>query len=365
MAVRWKQVMTMLLKGVSQSGTARAAHCSKRDVSRAARVIRECSVDSALLASLSDREVAERWFPARPRERAEGYLHPDLDACVERKGAYRRLPLKLLWYEYRDSAGREGLKAYSYQAFCRMFAARGAVGRDRAFGARAGRQGVHRLDRRLPASDRSGHWPAHEGAGVRRRAPVLGADLRPGDAGPARGVMAGGAPKHAGVVRGRAEHARPGPVRDCGRPHAPRVDGDSRQQAVSGIRRALRDRGRAGARVQATRQGAGAGRPWTWSSGGSSSPRGMRRSARSRIPDDYIGERVMWLNRRHATPGRDSRRERYRGRGTTDAAALLPAEPSGPCQWRKAKVLSDTAISASRRMILLRAPRTGAGGPWT
>ena len=72
MAVRWKQVMTMLLKGVSQSGTARAAHCSKRDVSRAARVIRECSVDSALLASLSDREVAERWFPARPRERAGG-----------------------------------------------------------------------------------------------------------------------------------------------------------------------------------------------------------------------------------------------------------------------------------------------------
>ena len=67
-----------------------------------------------------------------------------------------------------------------------------------------------------------------------------------------------------------------------------------RRQAVSGIRRALRDRGRAGARVQATRQGAGAGRPWTWSSGGSSSPRGRRRSARSWIPDDYIGERVMW-----------------------------------------------------------------------
>lgn len=129
MAVRWKQVMTMLLRGVSQSGTARAARCGKRDVSRAARVIRECSVDSALLASLSDREVAERWFPVRPRERAEGYLHPDLDACVERKGAYRRLPLKLLWYEYRDSAGREGLKAHGYQAFrARVRRARGTVG---------------------------------------------------------------------------------------------------------------------------------------------------------------------------------------------------------------------------------------------
>ena len=248
----------------------------------------------------------------------------------------------------------------------RVFAARAERSeRGRAFGARAGRQGVRRLDRRLPASGRSGHWPAHEGAGVRRRAPVLGVDLRPGDAGPAHGVMAGGAPKHAGVVRGRAEHARPGPVRDCGRPHAPRVDGDPtptggiwNSPGITGPRSCRR----AGSSHETRRWSR---RPWTWSGSGSSSPRGMRRSARSWIPDDYIGERVMWLNRRHATPGRDSRQERYRGRGTTDAAALLPAEPSGPCQWRKAKVLSDTAISASRRMILLRAPRTGAEGPWT
>ena len=111
MAVRWKQVMTMLLKGVSQSGTARAAHCSKRDVSRAARVIRECSVDSALLASLSDREVAERWFPARPRERAEGYLHPDLDACVERKGRVSQAVVETVVVRvsrFRRAGGAEG-----------------------------------------------------------------------------------------------------------------------------------------------------------------------------------------------------------------------------------------------------------------
>lgn len=34
--------------------------------------------------------------------------------------------MKLLWYEYRDTAKREGLKAYSYQAFCCMFAVRAA-----------------------------------------------------------------------------------------------------------------------------------------------------------------------------------------------------------------------------------------------
>lgn len=105
-----------------------------------------------------------------------------------------------------------------------------------------------------------------------------------------------------------------------------------RRQAVSGIRRALRDRGRAGARVQAMRQGAGAGRPWTRFGQWIVEP--SRDETFRTIMDlnDYIGERVMWLNRRHATPGRDSRQERYRGRGTTDAAASLPAEPSGPCQ---------------------------------
>lgn len=104
-------------------------------------------MDLTLLASLSDRGRG-RLVPLRPAGACRGILpRPDLDVYVERRGAYRKLPVKLLWYEYQDTTGREGVKAYSYQAFCRMFAARGAAGHDRAFGAYARRQGVHRLVR--------------------------------------------------------------------------------------------------------------------------------------------------------------------------------------------------------------------------
>ena len=49
MAVNWKQIMIMRLKGVSQDRVAGAARCSKRDVARASRVIR------VLLQCLFDR----------------------------------------------------------------------------------------------------------------------------------------------------------------------------------------------------------------------------------------------------------------------------------------------------------------------
>ena len=79
----------------------------------------------------------------------------------------------------------------------------------------------------------------------------------------------------------------------------------------------------------------------------------MRRSARSWIPDDYIGERVMWLNRRHATPGRDSRQERYRGRGTTDAAALLEYLTCwGPGLLRLGAIMSFGGYCVSRPGLL-------------
>ena len=77
--------------------------CSKQDVSRAVRIIREQSVELTLLVSLSNREVMERWFPSSTRERAAGYYQLNRDAYVERKGAYRKLPVKLLWHEYLDT----------------------------------------------------------------------------------------------------------------------------------------------------------------------------------------------------------------------------------------------------------------------
>ena len=54
------------------------------------------SVDLTLLASLSDRGRG-RLVPLRPAGACRGILpRPDLDVYVERRGAYRKLPVKLL-----------------------------------------------------------------------------------------------------------------------------------------------------------------------------------------------------------------------------------------------------------------------------
>lgn len=138
-----------------------------------------------------------------------------------------------------------------------------------------------------------------------------------------------------------------------------------RRQAVSGIRRALRDRGRAGARVRdhATRRRCGEAvdlvERWIVEPSRDETFRTITDPGRLHRRTGHVAQPPA----RHSGAGFEAGTVRVRG--TTDAAASLPAEPSGPCQWRKAKVLSDTAISASRRMILLRAPRTGAEGPWT
>ena len=65
MAVNWKQIMIMLLKGVSQNRVASGARCSKRDVSRAARVVRGHGVSLDALMGMTDRQVRERWCQSR------------------------------------------------------------------------------------------------------------------------------------------------------------------------------------------------------------------------------------------------------------------------------------------------------------
>lgn len=60
--------------------------------------------------------------PKSPREKSPSYLQPDMDAFGERKARNKRLPVKLMWYEYSRNAERQELEAYCYQTFCEMFA---------------------------------------------------------------------------------------------------------------------------------------------------------------------------------------------------------------------------------------------------
>lgn len=120
-----KKVLLMLLAGnLSQADIASVNHCSKRDVSAAARLLRERGLTAAEVAAMGDGEVEELLSPpSEPAERRDPrYLQPDMKALVERKRRNRRLPVKLMWFEYGEEAAAADRLAYSYQTFCAMFA---------------------------------------------------------------------------------------------------------------------------------------------------------------------------------------------------------------------------------------------------
>lgn len=117
-----KKIILMLAKGgVSQSGVAAALHASKRDVSACAKAIRERGLTFDDVAAMGAAEVDGMLAPPRgPRESA--YLASDMGPLIARKKRNRKLTVKMFWMEHCVAAEAAGKRAYSYQAFCEMFA---------------------------------------------------------------------------------------------------------------------------------------------------------------------------------------------------------------------------------------------------
>ena len=118
-----KKILMMLAKGgASQSDIAAALHVSKRDVSAAAKAIKEFDLTFDAVSSMDADVVDDLFFPKEEREPNGAYLQPDMEPLVERKKKNRKLPVKLFWIEYCERAAAEGKLAYAYQTFCEMFA---------------------------------------------------------------------------------------------------------------------------------------------------------------------------------------------------------------------------------------------------
>ena len=118
-----KRLLLMLLGGgFSQADIAAVIHCSKRDVAAASKLIKESSLNVAAVQALTDSEVEELLSPERKsRQKNPDYLQPDMEALVKRKARGRKLPVKLMWLEYCDQAAGNDKLAYSYQTFCEQF----------------------------------------------------------------------------------------------------------------------------------------------------------------------------------------------------------------------------------------------------
>jgi hypothetical protein len=109
--------------GVGQERVAAAPRVGKRDVSAAARAVRESGVTAGALAGMAEAEVDATSFPKAPRARDENHLQPDLPAPAGRKGGNRKVPVKQFRDEHCEAAAAQGKAAYPCQAFCEMFAA--------------------------------------------------------------------------------------------------------------------------------------------------------------------------------------------------------------------------------------------------
>lgn len=118
-----KKILLMLAKGgCSQNDIASILHVSKRDVSAAAKIIKEKELRFDDIVAMDASAIDDAFFPKTVRERNDAYLQPDMDALIERKKKNRKLTVKQFWGEHCESAVAQGKLSYSYQSFCEMFA---------------------------------------------------------------------------------------------------------------------------------------------------------------------------------------------------------------------------------------------------
>lgn len=108
--------------GLTQEQIAGVEHCSKRDVSKCAKVVNEHGLGVGEIERMSD-EAIEALFP---KEKGRGpdpdRLQPDMGAYVERKRRNRKLPVVLFWTEHVELAAEKKMVPYAYSTFCQMFA---------------------------------------------------------------------------------------------------------------------------------------------------------------------------------------------------------------------------------------------------
>ena len=92
-----KKILMMLAKGgESQPDIASALHVSKRDVSAAAKVVKEHGL---AFDSMDADMVDGLFFPKEEREPNVEYQRQDMEPLVERKKGNRKLAAKLFWIE--------------------------------------------------------------------------------------------------------------------------------------------------------------------------------------------------------------------------------------------------------------------------
>ena len=117
MAIKRKRIVELLMEGCSQSEVCAALHCSKRDVSKLAKLVKDNGIDAEALAELTEDDLRQLVLPKTESE--DNYIKPDLD-YIGRELKKTGVTRKLLWYEYINTTEQAGMEHYQYSQFCKL-----------------------------------------------------------------------------------------------------------------------------------------------------------------------------------------------------------------------------------------------------
>ena len=118
MATKHTEIARLLEEGRSQNEVVVALRCSKRDVSKVAKMIKELQMGSDTIAALDEETIRHMVSP--PKERVSIYIQPDFENLAKELSK-RGVTRKLLWYEYTNTTVAEGKALYQYSQFCHEF----------------------------------------------------------------------------------------------------------------------------------------------------------------------------------------------------------------------------------------------------
>lgn len=115
---KYRQIMELVLQGLSYAQIVEIAGCSRRDVARVRQVVSEHEITS--MNTVTAEQLAA-WFPdGRKRVSAE-FAQPDFDQVLAAMRSNRFFTVLMAWRRYADVD--HGLqKSYGYSQFCALFA---------------------------------------------------------------------------------------------------------------------------------------------------------------------------------------------------------------------------------------------------
>lgn len=112
-----KEIMSLLLKGVSWDDVCASARCGKSTVARCAAKIRELGLDEAGLLAMTDAGASALFADGRAARSGE-YLEPDYERVCEQLARVPKMTMALQWERYSE-CNPQGKRPYRYSQFCR------------------------------------------------------------------------------------------------------------------------------------------------------------------------------------------------------------------------------------------------------